>query len=114
MEGCLFCQIVKKEIPCKILYEDDHSMAFEDINPQAPVHLLIIPKHHIQSLAQTSEADSQLMGQLLHTLNHVAKEKGIKDSGYRTVINTGDNGGQTVHHLHMHLLGGRFMTWPPG
>lgn len=114
MADCLFCQIVRQKIPCKILYEDDHSMAFEDINPQAPVHLLIIPKRHIESLAQAEKNDGELMAHLLHTLNHMAKEKRIKDSGYRTVINTGDNGGQTVHHLHIHLLGGRFMTWPPG
>lgn len=114
MADCLFCGIAKKEIPSRTVYEDEHCLAFEDINPQAPVHILIIPKRHVDSLAQITEADGELVARLLQTLNRVAKEKGLLKAGYRTVINTGDNGGQTVYHLHAHLLGGRFMTWPPG
>ena len=114
MADCLFCKIVKREIPSRILYEDDLCLAFEDINPQAPTHLLVIPKRHLDSLTQTTEADQGLLAHLLSALMRLAKEKGLADSGYRTVINTGQDGGQTVHHLHLHLLGGRFMTWPPG
>lgn len=114
MAACLFCKIVKREISSKIVYEDEQCLAFEDINPQAPIHILIIPKHHIDSLSQVTAADGKLLAHLLLTATKLANEKGIIDSGYRTVINSGPAGGQTVFHLHLHLLGGRPMHWPPG
>ncbi|WP_447974178.1 histidine triad nucleotide-binding protein [Nitrospira sp. Kam-Ns4a] len=114
MSDCIFCKIAERQIPAKIVHEDDSCLAFDDINPQAPVHALIIPKRHAASLAELTEADTGLLGHLLLTGSRVAKQKGIAEGGYRLVINTGRNGGQTVFHLHVHLLGGRHMTWPPG
>ena len=114
MSDCLFCKIVAKAIPAKLVHEDDQVVAFEDINPQAPVHVLVIPKRHAASIAELNEADAGLLGHLLLTGNQVAKQKGIAEGGYRLVINTGRDGGQTVFHLHLHLLGGRPMHWPPG
>ncbi len=114
MSDCLFCKIAEKQIPAKIVHEDDRCLAFDDINPQAPVHTLVMPKRHAASLAELTEADASLLGHLLLTGSQVAKQKGIAEGGYRLVVNTGRNGGQTVFHLHVHLLGGRFMTWPPG
>lgn len=113
MSNCLFCKIVAGDIPAKRLYEDDLSLAFADINPQAPVHLLVIPKQHIASTAHTSADDAGLLGHLLTTVVKIAVEQRL-DHGYRVVINTGADGGQTVDHLHLHLLGGRPMGWPPG
>ena len=110
---CLFCKIVTGTIPVKLVYQDDQSLAFADINPQAPTHLLIIPKRHVASLAQAVAEDTPLLGHLMATATDLARSCGLVD-GYRIVINTGDDGGQTVHHLHLHLLGGRHMTWPPG
>jgi len=110
---CLFCKIVAGTIPAKRLYEDEESIAFADINPQAPAHLLIIPKRHIASLAQAVAEDTPLLGHLMTVATGIARTHGLAN-GYRIVINTGDDGGQTVHHLHLHLLGGRHMTWPPG
>jgi len=110
---CLFCKIVAGTIPCKRVYEDDLCLCFEDIAPKAPVHLLLIPKQHIFSLAQVKEVDAALLGHLLLTAAKIADERGLQN-GYRTVINTGPDGGQTVDHLHLHILGGRHMTWPPG
>lgn len=114
MDDCLFCRIVKKEIPGRIVHEDHLILAFEDVNPQAPVHILVIPKRHIQSLAQVTETDQGLLGSLLLVVTNLAKSKNLAQEGYRTVLNSGPNGGQTVDHLHIHLLGGRPMTWPPG
>ena len=114
MAGCLFCRIVAREIPSKIVYEDDRCLAFEDINPQAPVHTLVVPKKHLDGLSQVTVSDSELLGHLLLTATRLAKEKGVIDSGYRVVINTGRIAGQSVFHLHLHLLGGRPMHWPPG
>lgn len=110
---CLFCKIASGVIPVTRIYENDHVLAFPDINPQAPTHLLIIPKQHFASLAQTSAAETELLGELLLAANHVAQQQHL-GNGFRTVINTGPDGGQTVEHLHLHLLGGRQMHWPPG
>ena len=114
MSDCLFCKIAAKAIPAKLVHEDDQAVAFDDINPQAPVHTLVIPRRHVASMAELNEADAGLLGHLLLVGNQVAKQKGIAEGGYRLVVNTGRNGGQTVFHLHLHLLGGRPMHWPPG
>ena len=114
MCGCLFCKIAAHEVPTTIIYEDDLCMVFEDINPQAPVHLLAIPKKHITSLNDAGEGDHNTLGHLLGVAARVAKEKKIDGSGYRTVINTNAEAGQTVFHLHVHILGGRLLGWPPG
>jgi histidine triad (HIT) family protein len=110
---CIFCKIISGAIPSKKVYEDDLAYVFADINPQAPVHVLIVPKKHIESLAQASAADAPLIGHLHAVASQLAAEHNLK-AGYRTVINTGSDGGQTVSHLHIHLLGGRPMHWPPG
>jgi histidine triad (HIT) family protein len=110
---CLFCRIVAGTIPAQRLYEDEHTLAFSDIHPQAPTHLLIIPKRHVASMAHATDADMPVLGHLLAVAAQLARTKQL-DKGYRVVVNTGDDGGQTVHHLHLHLLGGRSMTWPPG
>jgi histidine triad (HIT) family protein len=110
---CLFCKIVSGLIPANRVYEDEVSIGFPDINPQAPTHVLIVPKVHIASLAKVDETHLALMGQLMGAANAIAQEMGL-EGGYRIVVNTGPDGGQTVHHLHLHLLGGRAMTWPPG
>ena len=110
---CLFCKIASGMIPVKRLAENDDALAFPDINPQAPVHILVIPKKHIASLAHAQPEDTALLGRLLAFAAEVAQEQKLED-GYRLVVNTGANGGQTVQHLHLHLLGGRHMTWPPG
>jgi histidine triad (HIT) family protein len=114
MSDCLFCKIAEKKIPAKIVYEDDTCVAFDDINPQAPTHTLVIPRKHIASIAELTEADAGLLSHLMLTGNKLAKQKGIAEGGYRFVINTGKFGGQTVFHLHLHILGGRPMHWPPG
>jgi len=113
MEKTIFAKIIDREIPAEILYEDDLALAFKDINPQAPVHVLIIPKKPLVSLADAGDEDQQLLGHLLLVLKKLAAELGLSN-GYRTVLNTGDDGGQEVPHLHFHLLGQRSMTWPPG
>ena len=110
---CLFCRIVAGEIPAKRVHEDELSLAFADINPQAPTHLLIIPKQHIASQAHAGQEHGRLLGHLMVVAAEIAGKVGL-DRGYRVVINTGDDGGQTVGHLHLHLLGGRQMSWPPG
>jgi histidine triad (HIT) family protein len=110
---CLFCKIASGVIPVTRLYEDEQTLAFADIHPQAPVHILIIPKTHFASLAQTSHEQAPLLGHLITAAVEIAKQQGLAN-GYRTVINTGPDGGQTVDHLHVHLLGGRHMGWPPG
>lgn len=112
MSNCLFCKMAKGEIKPDVVYQDDSVLAFRDINPQAPVHLLIIPKKHVATLNDLD--DSDLAGKLLKTAVILAKEEGLADDGYRTVFNCNKNGGQEVFHLHMHLLGGRQMRWPPG
>lgn len=112
-EMTIFKKIIDKEIPADIVYEDDQCLAFRDVNPQAPVHVLIIPKREIRSLADIVETDRELLGHLLVVASRIAAKLHLHD-GYRTVINCGAHGGQTVHHLHIHLLGGRNLDWPPG
>jgi histidine triad (HIT) family protein len=113
VHDCLFCKIAAGDIPVTRLYEDEQVLAFADINPQAPTHILIIPRQHLQSLAETTAENSPLLGHLLTTAAKIARQQNLIH-GYRTVINTGHDGGQTVGHLHLHLLGGRPMHWPPG
>ncbi|HEX4487170.1 MAG TPA: histidine triad nucleotide-binding protein [Terriglobales bacterium] len=110
---CLFCGIIDGSIPSKPVYQDERCYAFADIHPQAPVHVLIIPREHIASISHAAEEHSSLLGHLHLVAAEIARSKGLSQ-GYRTVINTGENGGQTVDHIHVHLLGGRAMTWPPG
>jgi histidine triad (HIT) family protein len=112
--ACLFCRIVRRDLPASVAYEDDEVLAFHDIAPKAPVHVLIIPKRHIDGLQALTPADRSLVSSLFVCATRVAAETGVAASGYRTVINAGAHGGQTVFHLHVHLLGGRPMTWPPG
>ena len=114
MENCLFCKIVEKEIPAGIVYENKNLLAFEDINPQAPLHILLIPKEHFASLKEIPEDKKGILAELLLAAHHIAEEKGISERGYRIVLNTGKESGQAVFHIHFHLLGGRQMTWPPG
>jgi histidine triad (HIT) family protein len=111
--SCLFCKIVDGSIPSAAVYSDDRCYAFADIQPKAPVHILIVPREHIQSLAEAGEDHPMLLGHLLWVAAEIARTKHL-DNGYRVVINTGEDGGQTVDHLHLHLLGGRALTWPPG
>jgi histidine triad (HIT) family protein len=113
MSETIFSKIIRKEIPADIVYEDDLALAFRDVQPQAPVHILVIPKKPIESIAAATTEDAALLGHLLLTIKRVAAQEGL-DKGYRVVINTGEDGGQTVFHLHLHLLGKRAMTWPPG
>jgi histidine triad (HIT) family protein len=112
---CLFCKIVSGSIPAKKVFEDEHAIAFRDIHPQAPVHMLVVPRRHFASLAEVgdSEGEVALLGHLLSAVAEIARAEKLAE-GYRTVINTGADGGQTVNHLHLHLLGGRSMAWPPG
>ncbi len=114
MEDCIFCKIIAGEIPATLEYEDEHVIAFKDINPQAPVHFLVIPKKHVPKIGDLPDTDPELLNHLMRASHHLAKKLGIFEDGYRLVINSGDNGGQTVYHLHIHVLGGRFMRWPPG
>jgi len=114
MNECLFCKMVSGAIPCDKVYENEYVLAFRDIDPKAPTHILIIPKKHIKTLNKINENDQDLLGELLLTAKKIAKDEGIDTSGYRTVINCNSDGGQTVFHIHMHLLGGRQMAWPPG
>lgn len=110
----IFTKIINKEIPAKIVHEDDLCLAFHDIQPQAPVHLLLIPKKPIRSLAEVEEKDAPLLGHLMVVASRLARDMGLADQGYRVVANTNEYGGQSVFHLHFHILGGRPMTWPPG
>ena len=113
-DECIFCKIVSGDLPASVVYRDDQVVAFEDIKPIAPVHLLIIPTRHIPSVRELTDVDRQVVNTLVETANRLARERGIHDEGFRLNINAGPNGGQTVYHLHLHLIGGRFMTWPPG
>lgn len=114
MDNCIFCKIIEKKIPSKIVYEDSEILAIEDVNPQAPIHILVIPKKHIPTIQDIKEEDKLLIFNIHKLINKLAQEKGCAEKGYRTVINCNDDGGQAVYHLHFHLLGGRKMTWPPG
>ena len=113
-QTCIFCKIVAGEIPAAKVFEDERAVVFRDINPQAPTHALVIPRAHVASLNEAGEADEALLGHLLLVAARVAREEGLAESGYRTVINTGAGAGQSVFHIHVHLLGGRPLTWPPG
>lgn len=114
MTDCLFCKIAAKQIPAALVYEDDDVVSFRDINPQAPVHILTIPKRHVTTLNDAEAADVGLLGKMVLTAQSLAQKEGIADSGYRVVMNCNRDGGQTVFHIHLHLLGGRGMHWPPG
>jgi histidine triad (HIT) family protein len=111
-DDCLFCRIVRKEIPAKLVAEDEHCIAFRDINPQAPVHVLVIPREHVPSLDEAR--DAAMLGRLSLMAAEIARKEGVAAGGYRTVMNTNAGAGQTVFHVHLHLLGGRPMHWPPG
>ena len=113
-EDTIFGKIIRREIPADIVYEDDLCLAFRDVSPQAPTHVLLIPKKPIPKLSDVTNDDKALLGHMMVTLKSLAEQLGIAEDGYRIVINTGTDGGQTVFHLHMHLLGGRSLQWPPG
>lgn len=112
--SCLFCQIVAQEIPAEVVHQDDRAVVIRDINPQAPTHLLVVPLEHIESLDDASQKDEPLLGHLLRVAARVANAAGLAEDGYRTVINNGAGAGQSVFHLHVHVLGGRPLSWPPG
>jgi len=114
MDDCIFCKIISKEIPAKVVYEDDLILAFDDINPKAPVHTLIIPKKHFSSLNEVTPSQQALLGHIFVKAKEIAGKKGVGESGYRIVLNTGGDSGQDVFHIHFHVLGGRRMAWPPG
>ena len=114
MADCLFCKIIAREIPASIVFEDDRVLAFNDINPQGPTHVLIVPKRHIATLNDLAEGDDQIVGEIVRRAAAIAKERGIDAGGFRTVFNTNRGAGQTVFHIHLHLIGGRGLSWPPG
>lgn len=114
MTDCVFCKIVAGEIPAKVVFEDEAVLAFEDLNPQAPVHVLLIPKKHIATLNDLTAEDAPVIGRMARTAAQIARDRGFAENGYRTVLNCNEYGGQSVYHIHMHLLGGRVMSWPPG
>jgi len=113
MDDCLFCRIIRGEIPAKKVFEDAHTFAFEDINPQAPTHVLVVPKKHVRGLKEASAEHAEMVGRCHLVAAQIARQRGIED-GYRTVLNVGPRAGQSVFHLHVHLLGGRNLLWPPG
>ncbi|HXY47825.1 MAG TPA: histidine triad nucleotide-binding protein [Terriglobales bacterium] len=113
MKDCLFCRIIRGEIPARRVYEDEHTLAFEDINPQAPTHVLVVPKKHIAGLKEAQPEDAELIGRLHLIAAQIGRQRGIED-GYRTVLNVGPRSGQSVYHVHVHLIGGRDLKWPPG
>jgi histidine triad (HIT) family protein len=112
--GCLFCKVLEKKIPADVVYEDEHAVAFRDIRPMAPTHVLVIPRKHIAAIHDLTEEDVGTIGRVMLAARAVAHKEGLEAGGYRLVINDGDAAGQTVHHIHVHLLGGRNLTWPPG
>ena len=112
--GCLFCNILEKKIPADVVYEDDHALAFRDIRPVAPTHVLVIPKKHISAIHDLESEHAVTMGNVMIAARRVADQEGLTKAGYRLVVNDGDAAGQTVHHIHVHVLGGRALTWPPG
>ena len=114
MSECLFCRIVQRALPAQIVAEDDHVLAFHDANPQAPTHVLIVPKTHIPAVSDLTEANGLVMTRAVLMANRLAKQLGLADHGYRLVVNCGEQAGQSIWHLHVHLLGGRAMRWPPG
>ena len=114
MADCLFCRIIAGTIPANIVHQDDHLVAFKDINPQAPLHVLIIPRRHVATLNELADTDDPLVGEMVRRAAAIAREHGYADRGYRTVFNCNAEAGQSVFHIHLHVLGGRAMTWPPG
>lgn len=114
MSNCLFCKIIAGEIPSKQVYQDDHVVAFHDINPQAPSHIVVIPKLHIDDIRAAREQDGEMLGRLMLAAARIAEGAGLAQSGFRVVVNAGPDAGQSVDHLHVHVLGGRRMAWPPG
>ena len=112
--SCLFCKIIKQEIPATILYEDESVLAFEDVNPQAPVHILVIPRKHISTPLDITDEDNELIGRMYQVASKIAKDRKVADSGFRLVMNCNKDAGQAVFHIHLHLLAGRPMNWPPG
>ncbi len=114
MEGCIFCKIVRNEIPAQLVYQDNLILAFRDVNPVAPVHVLIIPKKHITGVLELSESDSETIQRIWLVIPKLAQELGVAEKGFRVVVNSGSAAGQSVPHLHFHLLGGRALSWPPG
>jgi len=114
MSDCLFCKLINGDIPTDIVYQDDDVFAFHDVSPQAPIHILVIPKQHIATINDTDESHQAVLGKLVLTAKKIAKEQSIADNGYRLVVNCNQDGGQTVFHIHLHLLGGRSLSWPPG
>jgi histidine triad (HIT) family protein len=113
-DGCLFCRIIRRELPAKVIFENERIFAFEDIRPKAPVHVLVVPKDHFASLNEAPDGSEALLGEILHRAREIARMKGIGESGYRIVLNTARDSGQEVFHIHFHILGGRRLTWPPG
>ena len=111
-DSCLFCRIVRREIPATLVHEDEHTLAFRDVDPKAPTHILVIPRIHVASLNEAD--DAEMLGRLMLVAASLAASEGLASDGYRTVVNTGPNAGQTVFHIHLHLLGGRKLGWPPG
>lgn len=114
MASCLFCRIVQGDVPSTRVHEDERALAFLDIRPQAPIHIVVIPKIHLDRLADATDAHRDLLGHLMQVAAGVARDRGLAERGYRLVVNNGPDGGQTVDHLHLHLLGGRALGWPPG
>ena len=113
-DNCIFCSIANKDIPVQPVYKDEYVLAFPDINPVAPVHVLVIPKQHVDNLLEVDAADHTIGSKLIAAASVVARKMGLEQDGFRVVINTKEHGGQTVHHLHLHVMGGRHMKWPPG
>lgn len=113
-DTCLFCRIVDGEIPADVVHETERVLAFRDIDPKAPTHVLVIPKKHVRSLGHAEDGDESLLGALMLAARDVARSEGVAESGFRAVANAGEHGGQAVHHLHVHVLGGRALDWPPG
>lgn len=114
MSDCLFCKILDGEIPCDRVYENDQVIAFRDVNPQAPTHILVIPRKHVSTINDLTADDKDIVGEMMLAAQTIAKQEGIEESGYRLVMNCNEGAGQTVFHIHLHILGGRRMNWPPG
>lgn len=114
MDDCIFCKIIKGEIPCNLVFEDDKVICFKDINPEAPVHVLIVPKKHIESLNSLTDEDTAIISHIYKVAKDVVKDLNVDNTGYRIVTNCGEDGGQSVNHVHFHVLGGRKLQWPPG
>jgi histidine triad (HIT) family protein len=112
--GCLFCNVLEKKIPADVIYEDEHAIAFRDLRPMAPTHVLVIPRKHIAAIRTLGDDEAATIGHVMLAARNVARQEGLEAGGYRLVVNDGDAAGQTVHHIHVHVLGGRNLTWPPG